>query len=151
MLRVYGCVFFLFLFCLYIGVCVCLQIQGPLWECHLIRAGFCGLYYITARHTTLLQPNSTLVRRKTRKRTVCVFQRNFELTASFLKSFHNRLQCYNLTNTPRVHIHLISFQENLYTIHRRQVKCCGMQGCCVGGRTGVTCCLSMVQVAATTM
>jgi len=30
------------------------------------------------------------------------------------------------------------------------VKCCGMQGCCVGGRLGVTSCQSIVQVAAST-
>jgi len=30
------------------------------------------------------------------------------------------------------------------------VKCCGMQGCCVGGRPGVRSCRSMVQVAAST-
>jgi len=40
--------FVLFLLCLYIYACVCLQIQGPLWECCSIRSGFCGLpYYCT--------------------------------------------------------------------------------------------------------
>jgi len=40
--------FVLFLFCLYICVCVTLQIQGPLRECHPIRSGICGLSYYCA-------------------------------------------------------------------------------------------------------
>jgi len=39
---------FLFLFRFYTCVSVCLQIQGPLWECRSIRSGFCGLSYYHA-------------------------------------------------------------------------------------------------------
>ena len=48
MLRVCGCVFCLFLFRLYICVCVYLQIQGPLRECRSIRPGVSGLPYYCA-------------------------------------------------------------------------------------------------------
>jgi len=48
MLRVCGCVFCLFLFCLYICVCVYLQIKGPLRECRSIRTGASGLPYYCA-------------------------------------------------------------------------------------------------------
>jgi len=48
MLRVCGCVFCLFLFCLYICVRVYLQIKGPLRECRSIRPGASRLpYYCT--------------------------------------------------------------------------------------------------------
>ena len=47
-LRVCGCVFCLFLFCLYICVCVYLQIQGPLRECRSIRPGTSGLPHYCA-------------------------------------------------------------------------------------------------------
>ena len=48
MLRVRGCVFCLFLFCLYICVCVYLQIHCPLRECRSIRPGASGLPYYYA-------------------------------------------------------------------------------------------------------
>jgi len=48
MLRVCGYEFCLILFCLYICVCLYLQIQGPLRECRSIRPGASGLpYYCT--------------------------------------------------------------------------------------------------------
>ena len=48
MLHVCGCVFCLFLFCLYFCVCIYLQIQGPLRECSSIRQGVSRLHYCCA-------------------------------------------------------------------------------------------------------
>jgi len=48
MLLVCVCAFCLFLICLYICVCVYLQIQGPLRECRSIRPGASGLPYYCA-------------------------------------------------------------------------------------------------------